>query len=65
MADNKSLTFLVTVTYRCENMITQQELDEEYGGDPLEAYRGISDNFNDSPANFGDKVRENVKVAIE
>ena len=59
-----NLTFLVTVTYRCENMIDRATLDEVYGGSPLEAYRNISDDFNDAVFGFGDTVGD-PKVEIE
>lgn len=61
--DEPGLTFLITVVYRCENMLSQTELDKMYNGDVSEAYRNISDNFNDTPDNFGDP--EIVKVEIE
>lgn len=63
-SNDKSLTFLVTVTFRCENMLDRSELETEYGNDPMAAYKDISDNFADHPANFGDIDRSTISVTI-
>jgi hypothetical protein len=44
-------------------MVDEETLQNQYGGDPLEAYRYISDDFTDSPASFSNSEKV-VKVEI-
>ena len=60
---SKHLAFKVTVEYICHDMVDEETLQTQYGGDPLEAYRYISDDFTDSPASFSNSERV-VKVEI-
>lgn len=60
-----NLTFLVTVTYRCPNMIDTETLNKQYEGNLLECWRFISDNFGDEPHCFGELIPESTKVEIE
>lgn len=57
----KSIGFKVTIEYICPHMMSEKDF-EEFGFDPMEAYRIISDDFVDSPVNFSES--ENV-VKVE
>ena len=53
----KNIGFRITVEFDCSDMIDEQTFQDEYGGDPISAYKFISDNFLDSPLNFSNEDR--------
>ena len=52
-----NIGFKVTAEFDCPNMIDEETFNREYGGDPMLAYKAISDNFSDNPLNFSDDDR--------
>lgn len=59
----KNIGFRITVEFDCLDMIDEKIFHDEYGGDPMTAYKFISDNFSDSPLNFSSDDRI-VKVEL-
>lgn len=48
----KQIGFKVVAEYECDQMISEKDFAEMYDFNPIAAYKEISDNFEDSPANF-------------
>lgn len=59
----KNIGFRITVEFDCSNMMGEKTFHDEYGSDPMAAYKFISDNFLDSPLNFSDDDRI-IKVEL-
>ena len=59
----KSIGFKITVEFDCKDMIDYEQFQGEFGGDPMKAYKYISNDFEDSPLNFytNDRI---VKVEL-
>jgi len=53
----KNIGFRITVEFDCSDMIDDKTFQDEYGGNPMAAYKFISDNFSDSPLNFSSDYR--------
>ena len=53
----KNVGFRITVEFDCSDMMDEKTFHDEYGCDPMAAYKFISDNFNDSPINFSEDDR--------
>jgi len=61
---NTVLGFKITVVYECLSMIDSEALEKEFNNSPLEAYKCISDNFNDSVHNFNTNPEKIIKVEV-
>ena len=60
----KSIGLMVTVEFDCPNMLSEQDFHDQFGSDPMAAYRVISDNLSDNPWNFSSDERViSVKVS--
>ena len=59
----KNIGFRITVEFDCSDMMDEKTFHDEYGSDPMAAYKFISDNFSDSPLNFSNDDRI-VKVEL-
>ena len=59
----KNIGFRITVEFDCSDMMDEKTFHDEYGCDPMAAYKFIQDNFNDSPINFSEDDRI-VKVEL-
>lgn len=57
------VSFRVTVEYDCDYMVSKEDLKNDFNNNPMEAYKYISNGFEDSPINFSQKERV-VKVEI-
>ena len=60
---NKPVDFLVTVKFKCSNMIDSRTLKEDFEDNAFEAYMVISDYFQDSVKDFStEETVINVEV---
>lgn len=60
----RDLDFKVTIEYTCKNMIDEESFKDAFKGNPLEAYKMISDNFNDGISNFCNDEGSVIKVEL-
>lgn len=58
---NSNVGFKVTIEFSCPNMIDEETLNRDFGGDLMKAYKFICDDFRDNPYNFSEK-EDVVKV---
>ena len=59
----KNIGFRITVEFDCSDMMDEKTFHDDYGCDPMAAYKFISDNFSDSPLNFSNDDRV-IKVEV-
>lgn len=60
---NKNIGLKITVEFTCYNMIDEKTLAEDFNNDCFAAYKFISGDFTDSPANFSASEKI-VKVEV-
>lgn len=53
----KSIGLRVAVEFDCPNMLSEQDFHDQFGSDPMAAYRFISDNLSDSASSFSSDER--------
>ena len=60
-----NIGFKVTIEFECLDMIDKDTFKKEFNSNPLEAYKYISDDFNDDVLNFCEYRKGNIlKVEV-